>query len=161
VCIGTAFPPCQCSKWATCLGSAEPTSGCLGLARVLQPRAFLDDSLFPVPRPAASVGNRHHPQVIGSVDIEQGEWELCQPKLLDSRHIRHRWIAPSPACRQPIRTQLGALNSRASGPRFLRTLHQTLPRASPDTRRTLPVDNNVIYGEGPVRVRGSARAGGV
>ena len=48
---------------------------------VLQPGASFD-SLFPVTRLAASVGNRHHPKVIGSVDIEQGEWELCQPKLV-------------------------------------------------------------------------------
>src|ERR1035437_1791559 len=68
-------------------------------------------------------------KLIGSVDVEQGEWELCQPKRLDPWHIRHGWIAPSPASRRPIRAQLGAPNSRASGPRFLRTLHQTVPRA--------------------------------
>jgi hypothetical protein len=39
------------------------------------------------------MGNRHHPKVIGSVDVEQGEWELCQPKLLDPRHIRRGWVA--------------------------------------------------------------------
>jgi hypothetical protein len=81
-------------------------------------------------------GNRHHPEVIGSVDIEQGEWELCQPKLLDLRHIRHAWLAPSPASRRPIRGQLGAPNRRASGPRFLRTVHQTVPRASPEPPRS-------------------------
>src|ERR1035441_1969628 len=84
------------------------------------------------------MGNRHHPKVIGSVDIEQGEWELYQPKLLDPQHIRHGWITPSPASRRPIRAQLGAPNSRASGPRFLRTLHQTVPRASPEPPRSTP-----------------------
>jgi hypothetical protein len=63
------------------------------LGHVLQPGALLDDSLFPVTRLAASVGNRHHPKAIGSVHVEQGEWELCQPKLLDPWHIRHGWIA--------------------------------------------------------------------
>ena len=132
VCIGTAFPPCQCSKWATCPGSAEPTGGGFGLGRVLQPGALLDDSLFLVTGLAASAGNRHHLQVIGSVDVEQGEWELCQPKLLDPRHIQHGWIAPSPASRRPIGAQLGAPNSRASGLRLFRTLHQTVSRAAPE-----------------------------
>jgi hypothetical protein len=78
----TSSRPCQYSKWATCPGLAEPTGGGLGLGRVLQSGALFDDSLFPVTRFATSVGNRHHPKVIGSVDIEQGEWELCQPKLV-------------------------------------------------------------------------------
>jgi hypothetical protein len=156
----TAFRPSQWSKWVTCPGPAEPSGGGLGMGCVPQPEAFLDDSLFPATRLAASVSN-HHPKVIGPVDIEQGAWELCQPKLLARRHIPHGWTAPSPASRRPIRTQLGAPNSRASGPRFLRTLPQTVSRASPDTRRRLPVDNIVIYRESPVRVRGSAGAGGV
>ena len=129
--MGAAFP-CQYSKGETCPGSAEPTGGGLGLGRVLQPGALLDDSLFPVTRLAASVGNRHHPEVIGSVDIEQGEWELCQPKRLDPRHIRHGWIAPSPASRRPIGAQVGVPNSRASGLRIFRTLHQTVPQAAPE-----------------------------
>jgi hypothetical protein len=66
----------------------EPTGGGLGLGRVLQPGARLDDSLFPVTRLAASVGNRHHPKAIGLLDIEQGEGELCQPKLV----IRAGWV---------------------------------------------------------------------
>ena len=65
----TTFPPCQHSKWATCPGSAEPTGGGFGLGRVLRPGAFLDDSLFPVTRLAASVGNRDHPKLIVSIDI--------------------------------------------------------------------------------------------
>ena len=134
--MGGVFRPCQYSKWATCPGLAELMGGGLGLGRVIQPGAFLDDSLFPVTRLAASVGNRHHPKVIGSVDIEQGEWELCQPKPLDPRPIRHGWIVPSPASRRPIQAQLGAPNSRASGPWFLRTLHQTVPRASPEPPRS-------------------------
>jgi hypothetical protein len=60
--------PCQ-SKGETCPGPAEPTDGGLGLGRVLQPGAFLDDSLFPVTRLAAFVGNRHHPKGIGLVDV--------------------------------------------------------------------------------------------
>jgi hypothetical protein len=66
--MGAAFP-CQYSKGETCPGSAEPAGGGLGLGRVLQPGAFFD-SLVPVTRLAASVGNRHHPKVIGSADIE-------------------------------------------------------------------------------------------
>jgi hypothetical protein len=65
--MGGVFRPCQYSKWATCPGSAELTGGGVGLGRVLQPGTFLDDSLFPVTRLAASVGNRHHPKVIGSL----------------------------------------------------------------------------------------------
>jgi hypothetical protein len=71
--MGGVFRPCQYSKWAACPGSAGPTGGGFGLGRVLQPGTFLADSLFPVTRLAASVGSRHHPQVLGSVDIEQGE----------------------------------------------------------------------------------------
>ena len=67
--MGTAFPPYRYSKRAACPGSAELTGGGLGLARVLKRGALLVDSLFPVTRLAASVGNRHHPKVIGSVDI--------------------------------------------------------------------------------------------
>src|ERR1039457_4550367 len=134
--MGGAFRPSQYSKWATFSGPAEPTGGGLGLGRVLQPGAHFDDSLFPVTRLAASVGNRHHPKVIGSVDIEQGEWELCQPRLLVPQHIRHGWIVPSPASRRPIRTQLGTPNRRASGPRFLGTLHQTVSRAAPEPPRS-------------------------
>src|ERR1035438_2733573 len=46
---------------------------------------------------------------------------------------------PSAASRRPTRTQLGAPNSRASGPRFLRTLHQTVPRAARYPPRGLTV----------------------
>ena len=117
----TAFRPCQYSKWATCPGSAKPTGGGLGLGRVLQPGTFLADSLFPVAWLAASVGNRHQPKVIGSVDIEQGEWELCQPKLLDPRYnliagcqelSRHREVVPHPGRWQAWM----ACHKRAAGP---------------------------------------------
>jgi hypothetical protein len=64
-----ASRPCEYSKWATCPGSAEPTGGGLGLGRVHQSAAFLDESLFPVTRLAASVGDRRHPKAIGSVDL--------------------------------------------------------------------------------------------
>jgi hypothetical protein len=36
-----------------------------------------------------------------------------------------------------------------------------VPVATPQPRRSLPVDNIVIYGEATARVRGSAGAGGV
>ena len=140
--------------------SAELAAGGLGLGRVLQTGAFLDDSLFAVTWLAASVGYPHYPKVIGSVDVEQGEWELCQPKLLDPRHIRHGWIAPSPASRRPIGAQLGAPNRRASGPRFFRTLHQTVPQASPEPPRSTSDSNQRYYGEVPMGLRRYERAVG-
>src|ERR1035441_1998908 len=44
-----------------------------------------------------------------------------------------------PASRRPIRTQLGALNSRAFWPPFPPILHQTVLRAAPEPHRSTSV----------------------
>ena len=60
-------------------------------------------------------------------------------------------LCPFPASRRPLRTQLGAPNSRASGPLLL----QPCTRPSRGTPRRLAVDNIVIYGESPGGLRWS------
>jgi hypothetical protein len=56
--------------------------------------------------------------------------------------------------------ELGAPDSRAAGPRFLRTPLQTVPQAAPEAHRSTSDSNQRCYGESPMGLRRQERAVG-
>ena len=101
----------------------------IGIVKVSGPReGFIPNSKLSLLEQAG--------EMMGFIHLESQVWMTAFP-VERKRYVRHLDTPPEPQSHRPNR----------------RWMPRGLYGPSPDTRRTLTVDNNVIYGECPMRLR--------